>query len=222
VGKINFQFLRNESNHNAKQVDQDPVALGPTVVEAAKNSLEIRYSLLPYLYTLFYLAETSGDTVARPLFFEFPNDENSYGPHSESQFMWGSGFMIIPVIEEGKTKVEAYFPAGRWYPYSVHENIKPIESKGEIQTLDAPIAKVNTAIRGGTVVPILPPKVTTTLMRKENFTVLVALDSNDKAMGQLYWDDGDSIDPIEKGEYSLISFNVQNVRYISKNLNAFQ
>jgi hypothetical protein len=41
-------------------------------------------------------------------------------------------------------------------------------------------------------------------------------------MGQLYWDDGDSIDPIEKGEYSLISFNVQNVRYISKNLNAFQ
>jgi alpha-glucosidase (family GH31 glycosyl hydrolase) len=162
------------------------------------------------------LAETNGDTVVRPLFFEFPNDQNSYGPHSESQFLWGPGFMIIPVIEEGKTKVDAYFPAGRWYPNSVNENIKPIESKGEIRTLDAPVGKVNTALRGGTVFPILPPKVTTTLMRKENFTVLVALDSNDKAMGQLYWDDGDSIDPIEKGEYSLISFNVHNVRYISK------
>jgi hypothetical protein len=54
-------------------------------------------------------------------------------------------------------------------------------------------------------------------MRKENFTVLIALDSNDKAMGQLYWDDGDSIDPIEKGEYSLISFNVQNVSNFFKN-----
>jgi hypothetical protein len=46
---------------------------------------------------------------------------------------------------------------------------------------------------------------------------MVALDSNDKAMGQLYWDDGDSIDTIEKGEYSLISFNVQNVRNFFKN-----
>jgi alpha-glucosidase (family GH31 glycosyl hydrolase) len=120
--------------------------------------------------------------------------------------------MIIPVHKAKVTKVDAYFPIGRWYPYSVHESIKPIESKGEVRTLGAPVAKVNTAIRGGTVVPILPPKVTTTLMRKENFTVLVALDSRDEALGQLYWDDGDSIDPIEKGEYSLISFNVRNVR----------
>ncbi len=185
-------------------------------MKAAKNSLEMKYSLLPYLYTLFYLAEANGDTVVRPLFFEFPKDNNSYGPHSESQFMWGSGFMIIPVIEEAKTKVNAYFPAGRWYPYSVHESIKPIESKGEFLTLDAPIGKINTAIRGGTVVPILPPKATTTLMRRENFTVLVALDSNDKASGLLYWDDGDSIDTIEKGEYSLISFDVHNVRQVLK------
>ena len=171
--------------------------MGTTVVNAAKNSLEIRYSLLPYLYTLFYLAELNGDTVVRPLFFEFPNDKNSYGPQSESQFLWGSGFMIIPVIEEGKTKVDAYFPPGRWYPYSISENIKPIESKGEVISLDAPVGKVNTAIRGGTVVPILPPKQTTTAMRKESFTLLVALNDKNEAKGQLYWDEGDSIDPIQ-------------------------
>jgi len=122
--------------------------------------------------------------------------------------------MIIPVIEEGKTKVNAYFPAGRWYPYSVGESVKPIESKGEFISLDAPIGKVNTAIRGGTVIPSLPPKQTTTDMRKENFTLLVALYDKNEAKGQLYWDEGDSIDPIQNGEYSFVSFNVQNVSLI--------
>jgi len=52
------------------QKDQDPVALGPLVIESAKKALLTRYSLLPYLYSLFWRAHIYGETVARPLFFE--------------------------------------------------------------------------------------------------------------------------------------------------------
>ena len=52
--------------------DQDPVAFGANVVKSSKKYLEIRYSLLPYLYTLFWLTSINGgNTVARPLFFEY-------------------------------------------------------------------------------------------------------------------------------------------------------
>ena len=182
------------------------------VTRATKNALTTRYSLLPYLYTLFYLAKVNADTVARPLFFEFPGDKATYGPISETQFMWGPGFRIAPVTQAGKTSVNVYLPKGRWYPYqSSFENEKPIESTGQSIVFKAPVDTINTFLRGGNVVPILPPKQTTTAMRKEKFTLVAVLDDNNHAHGQLYWDDGDSIDPVENNAYSLISFEATNV-----------
>lgn len=87
-------------NHNTLEAfDQDPVSLGPEVVRAARKALELRYSLLPYLYTLFVHAHMKGTPVAQPVFFQFPRDEMAYYL-GESQFMWGSALMIAPVLEE--------------------------------------------------------------------------------------------------------------------------
>lgn len=49
---------------------QDPTVFSPAARTAMKDVLLIRYSLLPFLYTLFHRAHLQGDTVARPLFFE--------------------------------------------------------------------------------------------------------------------------------------------------------
>ena len=71
-----------------------------------RNVLAIRYSLLPYYYTLFYKAQRKVDprnspsaTVTRPLFFEFPKDANTYS--IDRQFMVGSALLISPVLEIG-------------------------------------------------------------------------------------------------------------------------
>ena len=203
------------SNHNTKKVDQDPVALGSSVVTAAKNALTVRYSLLPYLYTLFYYAEAEAQTVARPLFMEFPEDSNAYSSVSESQFLWGSAFMVIPVLKADQTSVHAYFPAGMWYHYTLELDEKPVDSSGQFIELSAPIGKINTAIRGGHVVPVLPPKQTTTEMRKEKFGLIVSLDKQQTASGSLFWDDGDSLDTVAHKQYSLALFDAKNVSYFA-------
>ena len=99
-----YPFSRNHNSDNS--IEQDPAALGPIVTAAAKTALEWKYSLLPYLYTLFFKAHTVGDTVVRPLFFEFPRDSKSY-EMSETQFMWGPVLMIVPTLEENATTVIA-------------------------------------------------------------------------------------------------------------------
>eukprot|EP00118_Oscarella_pearsei_P003128 m.13079 g.13079 ORF g.13079 m.13079 type:complete len:83 (+) comp24471_c0_seq1:2260-2508(+) len=63
-----YPFSRNHNSINMKS--QDPTAFSKPAMASMRNALLLRYSLLPYLYTLFYRAHESGSTVARPLFFE--------------------------------------------------------------------------------------------------------------------------------------------------------
>ncbi|XP_048513963.1 lysosomal alpha-glucosidase-like isoform X2 [Athalia rosae] len=94
-----YPFSRNHNSDDT--IVQDPVSMGELVVNSAKRALTIRYKFLPYLYTLFFKAHKFGDTVARPLFFEFIHDKNTYG--IDTQFLWGSSLMIVPVLEEVRT-----------------------------------------------------------------------------------------------------------------------
>ena len=83
-------FYPFSRNHNAiGNIEQDPGAFGPEVAESSKNALLIRYTLLPYLYTLFYHHNTRGDTVVRAFWHEFPLDAIAAG--IDRQFLWGSG-----------------------------------------------------------------------------------------------------------------------------------
>ena len=197
-----YPFSRNHNDMGRKE--QDPAILGGDVVAATKNSLEIRYSLLSYLYTLFYKAHVFGDTVFRPLFFEFPSDLTSYT--IQTQFLWGDALMFIPTLTQGATNVTGYIPPGRWYNIYDHS---VIDSKGVYQTYQSPITSPPMILmRGGKIIPIQRPKMTTTETRKGNFSLLISLSQNNSAEGDLYWDDGESVDVKYK---NFLTFNVDNV-----------
>lgn len=194
-----YPFSRNHNSDDT--IEQDPVVMGDLVVQSSKNALRIRYRLLPYLYTLFFRAHKFGETVIRPLFFEFIDDRQTYD--IDMQFLWGSALMINPVLEENKINIAVYIPRGLWYDYySFHFFF----SIGKHYTLPAPIDKIPLLIRGGSILPAQKPGATTTESRKNNFELIVALNEAGNAEGELYWDDGDSIDSIKKKEYLWLSF----------------
>lgn len=224
-----YPFSRNHNDHDT--IEQDPAKFGGAVESAARKALILRYTLLPYLYTLFYESHMLGEPVIRPLFFEFREDAHSY--ECESQFMWGSGktircnlfissrnllnmirtlifvpgLMIVPALTN-ETIIKAYFPPAIWYNFNTS---KLITSKSEIMSISMELDEITLAIRGGNVIPTQDPALTTVESRRNPFRIIVALDAIGKAEGLLFWDDGSSINTITLGLNNLIHFNVENV-----------
>ncbi|XP_027203752.2 LOW QUALITY PROTEIN: lysosomal alpha-glucosidase-like [Dermatophagoides pteronyssinus] len=200
-----YSFVRNHNVDNA--IDQDPVALGETVVRTARSALIYRYVFLPYLYTLFYNVHQNGGTVLRPMFFEFPDDDHLYD--IETQFMWGDSMLIAPILYPNQTENKVYLPKGTW-----HNMGQTFESQGQYFTIKDSLDDINYVFfRSGSIIPMQEPQNNTEMMKSKDFGLVVILDPKNpehNAKGSLYLDSGDSLDPVKKGEYNFYNFEVKN------------
>ncbi|XP_033970453.1 maltase-glucoamylase, intestinal [Trematomus bernacchii] len=199
-------FYPFSRNHNAEGFKpQDPAVFGPgsTLLESSKHYLTIRYTLLPYLYTLFYKAHTTGETVVRPVMHEFFSDSNTWTV--DRQFLWGKHLLITPVLDPGKDRVWAYIPDAVWYNYETMERLT--DRKNHVD-MYLPADKLGLHIRGGAILPTQRPDVTTTYSRRHPMGLIVALDDNNQAAGELFWDDGDSRDTVKTGNHLHYEFSV--------------
>ncbi|KNA98281.1 hypothetical protein FOXG_18378 [Fusarium oxysporum f. sp. lycopersici 4287] len=188
-------FMPFYRNHNMGGTISQEAFVWSSVAEASRRAIAIRYSLLNYIYTLFYYANTKGDLVMRALAWEFPNDESLKATYS--QFLLGPSLLVTPVLTPNSKTVRGVFPGigegTRWYDwYTLNEvHAKPQENI----TLDAPLEHINLHIRGGTVFTLQKPGNTTAATRRNPFSLLLALDDNEYAEGSVYFDDGVSLEP---------------------------
>ncbi len=91
-------------------------------IAEVKQAYELRYKMLPYLYSLMYLANKKGTPVIRPLFMEFPNDKECYNDKNLT-FMFGPSVLVANVVEKMATKRTIYLPSGaNWY--DMNNNMK--------------------------------------------------------------------------------------------------
>lgn len=201
-------FYPFSRNHNAQGYkDQDPASYGidSLLVNSSKHYLNIRYTLLPYLYTLFYKAHTNGETVLRPVMHEFYSDSETWAV--DKQFLWGAHLLITPVLDPGVTTVDAYIPDAIWYDFETETKIT--ERKVKVQ-MNLPEDKLGLHLRGGAILPVQRPDVTTTYSRLRPMGLIIALDDNKAASGELFWDDGDSRDTVSSGSNIRYQFSVVN------------
>lgn len=205
-------FYPFSRNHNTINVRSQEPYLWESVTKASRNALHVRYSLLPYYYTLFYQAHQFGATVTRPLFFEFPDDPKTL--FLDRQFLIGAAVLITPVLEQGARHVDGYFGPGQWFDWYTHRlaaNISSTSSpvrEGKWIQQSAPMDHIPVHIRGGHIIPLQVPGMTTAESRKNDFELLVALDSHERASGDLYLDDGESL-PVTEHSLSYIHFEVR-------------
>ncbi|KAG4222322.1 hypothetical protein PC116_g29203, partial [Phytophthora cactorum] len=147
--------------------------------------------LLDYAYTGMHRASTTGEPLAYPVFFLYPEDEETFG--IDTQFFYGDAILVSPVTEDYAESVTFYLPDDIFYDFWTLETVR---GKGETVTRDnVGWTDIPVHIRGGTVVPLRTESAnTTTALREKNFQIVVAPGLDGKAKGSLYLDDGDSLD----------------------------
>ncbi|CAF1091567.1 unnamed protein product [Adineta steineri] len=195
-----YPFMRNHNDLNMK--DQDPAVFSWKAQQIMKQALIMRYSLAPFWYTLHHQATMISRTLVQPLHFEFPNDDNTVG--IDKQFLIGRAILVSPVLFPLATKVRAYIPQDVWYEFP--SGIK-ITTVGIFTELDAPLDKINVHVRGGFIIPMQIPGDNLMMGRGNPFTLLVAQSMSGNATGNLFWDDGDSLDSIETKNYNYFEFS---------------
>lgn len=187
-----FPFYRNHNVLSA--ISQEPYRWA-SVAEASKAAMKIRYALLPYMYTLFQQAHTTGSTVMRALAWEFPNDPTLAAV--DTQFLLGPSLMIVPVLAPQATSVKGVFPGIKqgevWYDWYTQA---AVDAQPHVNTtIAAPLGHIPVFVRGDSVLPMQEPALTTRDARNTPWTILAALGDKGTASGELYLDDGESITP---------------------------
>ncbi|KAH3766307.1 lysosomal alpha-glucosidase [Pelomyxa schiedti] len=198
-----YPFARNHNELGTR--DQELYSFDTTTTAISQSSLHARYRLLPYLYTLFVRAHLDGETVWRPLFFEFPGDSVSHS--IDEQFLVGPALNVCPVLTAGTETVSCYLPsASLWYDYWAG-TLRPVG----VQVYSAPLDVIPVFLRGGYIIPRhVDSGYTTEETELKDIELIVALDKNQNAQGELFLDDHLSLDSYSQNKYTLATFTAQS------------
>jgi alpha-glucosidase len=131
--------------------DHEPYSHGDAVESAARSFLNLRYHLVPYLYSLHEAAHRTGIPILRPFLLQEPQDPT--GVRIDDQFFVGDNILVAPVFnDEGDRKL--YLPEGRWYDF--FGELQPVQGGGKIEREAVPLDRLPVYVRAGSVIPLGP------------------------------------------------------------------
>jgi len=173
-------FFRAHSDRGTR--DHEPWSFGPEVESIARRAIQLRYALLPYLYSEFRRACETGLPVMRPLILDFQDDRNVYGIND--QFMFGKDILVAPVVRPGDRKRLVYLPHGGWYDFHTKERLEG----GTYIIADAPLDRIPVYVREGAIIPMARSAESTRFM--DFSTLWFELYAGPEGSFDLYEDDG--------------------------------
>lgn len=181
---------------------REPWNIAPDTHPAYQSILyytNLRYRLMPYIYTMAGMTYFDDYTIMRPLFMDFAADKKVQ--NLSDQFMFGPSFMVCPVYKyEARTR-NVYFPEGtNWFDFYTGRYIKG----GQQLNVDAPYEHIPLFIREGSIIPVGPEMQYSTEKKADKIVLYVYMGQDGKFT--LYEDENENYN-YEKGSFSNIAFN---------------
>lgn len=185
-------FFRGHTMINSR--DAEPWTFGEEVEQISRNYLNLRYRLLPYIYSLFYEASQTGMPVQRSLAIYWPYAKQVYTYGDE--YLFGPYILVAPV-ESSQELTKVYLPEGNWY--YLYNGVA--YAGGSEIMIECPLSRLPVFVKEGAILPM--QKVISHTGEKTDTLELHLYASGGRATDSFtfYEDDGESYDH-EKGIYS--------------------
>jgi alpha-glucosidase len=188
-----YPFMRDHTMFGSP--DQEPWSFGPQHEALNRRAIELRYELLPYIYSVMREAADTGIPAMRPLMLEYPQDERTY--NIDDEFLFGSDLLIAPVLLEEAMQRGVYLPAGDWYDYWTGQHF----DGGKWIAVPVTMASIPIYVRAGALIFTQPVVQHTGEMPGQPLKVLVF--GNGPSERTLYEDAGNGFGPSVRRRFSI-------------------
>jgi len=186
-------------DHTAKgTANQEPWENTPSQEPTRKRYIELRYRLLPYIYTSMEETSRTGMPLMRPVFLEYPQLVDFYT--DDRDFLFGPDLLVEPVVTEMIDAAELKFPTGTWYDFW---SAAKFTEKDHLTTKPG-LDEVPLFVRAGAILPMQP------VIQSTSETPVGPLElrvyPGENCRGSLYQDDGHTFG-YEKGEFLRVNYS---------------
>jgi alpha-glucosidase len=198
-------------DHTAKgTADQEPWVHGPEHEAIRRKYIELRYRLMPYIYTITEESSRAGIPLMRPIFLEYPQAAEFY--RDDHDFLFGPDLFVSPVISEMVDVQGVALPPGEWFDYWTSERHT---GKDQIN-LHPRLDEMPLYVRAGAIVPMQPLVQSTSEKPSGPLQLRAYLPTStsgpdasfNACRGALYEDDGHTF-AYQKGEILRINYSCQ-------------
>lgn len=141
-------FMRAHSAGDTSE--REPWSFGQEFENINRKFIELRYRLLPYIYSAFWEHYRHNFPILRPMVMQ--EQENNLTHIIEDIFTFGDKILVAPVSDAGARTKIVYLPAGQWFNYWTHE---PMEG-GREHLVPAPLDSMPIFVKAGSVIPESP------------------------------------------------------------------
>nr|BAV90144.1 alpha-glucosidase [Pholiota microspora] len=191
-------FFRAHAHIDTKR--REPFLLDEPYKGIVKDILRLRYTLLPMWYTQFRETTVTGMPILRPQFIMFPKDKAGFDM-DDQYYIGSSGLLVKPVTEKDAREAKVYFAEDQVYYDYFTNYVYRGSAKGKEITVAAALDQLPLFLRGGSILATRErPRRSSSLMKRDPFTLRVALSKAGNARGELYLDDGVTYDHL-KGHF---------------------
>jgi len=179
--------------------ETEPWKYGQKVEDNMRKMLNLRYRLLPYIYSEAWQVSKNGSTLMRPLVMDFKEDTAAVG--KAYQYMFGKSILVAPIIEAGVSEWNVYLPqCSGWYDFWTGKRF----NGGQTLKTDASLDKIPLFVKAGSIVPM--GDFIQYAGEKKDSEIEIRIYEGANGEFVLYEDEGDNYN-YEKGAYSSISFS---------------